>query len=180
MFDGIAEWMTVPLLHFEHAGLATDRHGLTHASISPYRPFECSDGTILIAVQTAQEWERFCSVILERPDLATRPDFATNTLRFSNRAALDAEAEPVFSGLTFDQVVVRCSAAKIAWGRLSDVTDLVRHPALRRVPVTLPDGTEVLVPRPAGRSAGSVSGPLAETGQHTAAIRREFGTDRRC
>jgi itaconate CoA-transferase len=38
MFDGMADWMTVPLLHYGHAGRVTGRFGLAHASIYPYRP----------------------------------------------------------------------------------------------------------------------------------------------
>jgi itaconate CoA-transferase len=33
MFDSIADWMAVPLLHFEHQGTETGRFGLSHASI---------------------------------------------------------------------------------------------------------------------------------------------------
>ena len=37
MFDSMADWMSVPLLHWEHAGRDTGRFGLAHASIYPYR-----------------------------------------------------------------------------------------------------------------------------------------------
>jgi hypothetical protein len=37
MFDGMADWMAVPLLHLEHADRETGRYGLAHASIYPYR-----------------------------------------------------------------------------------------------------------------------------------------------
>jgi len=41
MFDTMAEWMSVPLLHWEQAGQATPRVGLAHASIYPYGRFAC-------------------------------------------------------------------------------------------------------------------------------------------
>ena len=50
MFDGMADCMAVPLLHFEHARRVTARHGLSHASIYPYRPYKCADGTVIVAV----------------------------------------------------------------------------------------------------------------------------------
>jgi len=49
MFDAMADWMTVPLLHYEQAGRETLRHGLSHASIYPYRPFACADGSLIVA-----------------------------------------------------------------------------------------------------------------------------------
>ena len=36
LFDGMADWMTVPLLHLEHGGKAPARTGLNHAMIAPY------------------------------------------------------------------------------------------------------------------------------------------------
>lgn len=48
MFDGMADWMAVPLLHYEHAGRETGRYGLAHASIYPYRPYVCGDGLAIV------------------------------------------------------------------------------------------------------------------------------------
>src|SRR5262245_51328568 len=44
LFDGLADWMTVPLLHHDYAGKAPTRTGLEHPSISPYRTYESADG----------------------------------------------------------------------------------------------------------------------------------------
>ena len=35
LFDSIAEWMTVPLLHYDYLGSAPERVGLAHPSIAP-------------------------------------------------------------------------------------------------------------------------------------------------
>ena len=43
MFDAMAEWMTVPLLHGE-GGTPFKRIGLAHAAISPYGVFKTRDG----------------------------------------------------------------------------------------------------------------------------------------
>jgi crotonobetainyl-CoA:carnitine CoA-transferase CaiB-like acyl-CoA transferase len=173
MFDGIADWMTVPLLHFEHAGTETARHGLRHASIYPYRPFDCADGTLIVAVQTNEEWRRLCRDALGRPDLAEDPDFVDNASRVANRAALDAALELIFAALKTHEAIERLQAAGIAWGRYRSLPDLVSHPALRRIPVTLPDGETATIPRPAGRNevAGAA---LPALGGDTERIRSEF------
>ena len=61
LFDGMADWMTVPLLHLEHAGRAPARSGLSHAMIAPYGayPVGCG-GQMVIAIQNEREWARFC------------------------------------------------------------------------------------------------------------------------
>jgi crotonobetainyl-CoA:carnitine CoA-transferase CaiB-like acyl-CoA transferase len=174
MFDAMADWMAVPLLHAEQAGRETGRHGVAHASIYPYGAFACADGQIVVAVQNNGEWERLCAA-LDRPDLAARAELATNPLRTANRSAVDAELAPEFRMLTVAETVARLDAAGVAWGRLTEVRDLGCHPALRRVEVETDLGARVRLPRPAGRDAALRPGPVPALGAHTSAIRREFG-----
>ena len=174
MFDGLADWMTVPFLHYRHSGVEMGRHGLAHATVYPYRPYPCADGALMIAVQNNAQWERLCNETLERPDLAARTDFATNTLRVANRAALDAELEPLFAQWTVAAAIARCDAGGIAWAQYRSVAEMTDHPALRQTQVPLENGASVAVPRPAGRDAGFTPGPLPGLGQHTDALRAEF------
>jgi itaconate CoA-transferase len=175
MFDGLADWMTAPLLHFEHAARETPRYGLAHASIYPNRPYVCLDGSVVIGIQQNSEWKRFCAIVLKQEALAADRRFQTNALRVENRTALDAEVEPAFARLTCDEAIESLNLAKIAWGRLSDVSRLSRHPALRRMEVTLPDGALVAVPRPAGLKNVAVSPPrIPALGTDTIRLRQEF------
>lgn len=177
MFDGIADWMAVPFLHFEHAGTETGRHGLSHASIYPYRPFDCADGTIIIAVQNNKEWARFCETVLMRRDLMVHSAFVTNADRVANRALLDAEVEPIFAAQTVAQMIEVLTDGGIAYARYTSVADLSSHPALRRTSVTLASGENVTMPRPAGRDDDFATTPIPALGEHTDQIRTEFGTD---
>ena len=82
LFDAMAEWMTVPLLHYEGLGRAPERIGLAHPSIAPYGGFDCADGqTLLISIQSDREWAQLCEQVLGRPELAGDPRFATNDAR---------------------------------------------------------------------------------------------------
>ena len=177
MFDGMADWMAVPLLHLEYAKRETGRFGLAHASISPYRPYACSDGrSVIVAIQQPSEWRRFCAGVLRRDDLFADERFTTNAWRVANRRALDAEIEPVFAAMDREEAIRRLNGAQIAWARFSEVRDLIHHPALRRVAVRLPNGAEVRVPRPAGRERLSQEMPIVpEMGADTGRIRQEFG-----
>ena len=85
MFDAMMEWMAIPLLFGEY-GDAPKRMGLTHFSVAPYGVFQTRDGSpILISVQNDREWNVFCTKVLNRPELATDPRFATNPARIANR-----------------------------------------------------------------------------------------------
>ncbi len=175
MFDGLADWMTVPLLHYEHANATPERFGLAHAAIYPYRPFACRDGTIIIAVQTAAEWERLCREVVQRADLAEDPRYDSNSKRHALRAELDARLEPIFLEMTYAEAQARCATAKIAWAQYCELPDLSAHPALRRCTATLADGTETTLPRPVGRADVALPRKVPALGAQTNAIRGEFG-----
>lgn len=177
MFDGIADWMAVPLLHYEHAGKETGRFGLSHASIYPYRPFDCADGKVIIAVQSNKEWARLCAEVVSRPDLTERAEFSNNADRVANRTLLDAELDPIFAAQTCATVIDALKAGGIAYARYTSVPDLPDHPALRRVQITLPNGDTAEMPRPAGRDADFSPRPVPALGAHTDAIREEFSRE---
>ena len=173
MFDAMADWMAVPLAHYEHAGRETGRHGLSHASIYPYRLFQCSDGALIVAIQNNDEWAKLCAA-LDLPDTAGRAEFATNALRVQNRRQLDAEVEPAFADLTTAETIARLDTAGVAWSRYSEVRDLSMHPALRRVEVEIESAQRVTLPRPAGRDSSFSPSAVPKLGADTERIRREF------
>ena len=74
LFAGMADWMTVPLLHWEADGRGPPRVGLAHPSIHPYGAYPTRDGApILIAIQNEREFARLCAEVLERPELPADP-----------------------------------------------------------------------------------------------------------
>ncbi len=174
MFDGMADWMSVPLLHHTQGRRATGRHGLSHASIYPYSRYACQDGDVVVAVQHGGEWARFCAGILGQPDLADDVRFADNPRRVANRDALDAIIAPVFAGMRQADAIARLEANAIAWAKVSSVADLAAHPALRCLASPTADGHGFLVPRPAARDPFS-PGAVPALGQHTERVRAEFG-----
>ncbi|KAA2237626.1 CaiB/BaiF CoA transferase family protein [Salinarimonas soli] len=173
MFDGMADWMSVPLLHHTEGGRPTARHGLSHASIYPYARYACRDGDVVIAVQHQGEWHRFCEGVLGRPDLTRDDRFADNARRVRNREALDAIIAPRFAALAQGDAIGLLEANAIAWARVSGVADLAGHPALRCLESPTGDGGHFLVPRPAGREPFA-PGPVPRLGEHTDRIRAEF------
>jgi itaconate CoA-transferase len=176
LFDGMADWMNVPLLYFEGTGKAPKRVGLAHPSICPYGAFETSDGAlVLFSIQNEREWAKFCAGVLEQPDLPAQPGFESNNARVANRAAVDSRVADVFAALTRDQVAARLDAAGTAYGFVNEVADLVRHPALRRVDVATPGGLASIVAPPAIHDgAAPILGPVPEIGEHDGLIRAEF------
>jgi len=175
MFDSMADWMAVPLLQYEGTGKAPPREGLAHATIYPYGAFTCSDSAFLLSIQNQREWASLCSDVLQRPDLIDHPLYHDNPARSDNRSQLDEIIRPIFAVLSFSECERRMREAGIAFGRLSAVSDLAQHPALKRRTMRLPDGQNLTAPLPAGRTQSGSVPDVPALGQHTQAVIAEFG-----
>jgi len=177
LFDGMADWMSVPLLQYEGTGKNPPRIGLAHPSICPYGAFETKDGQlVLIAIQNEREWASFSEHFLGEADLPRRDGFRTNNERVANRPMVDAHIGAVFAGLTREECAAKLRGANTAYGFVNDCEGLRTHPALRRVVVETPKGPVAIGAPPAVLSDGPRAlGPVPAIGQHSAAIRAEFG-----
>ncbi len=176
LFDAMADWMTVPLLHAQYGGQAPARVGLHHPSIAPYGVYRTGDSKeTVIAIQNEREWLRLCAQVLERPALAVDARFADNPARVANRPALDQEIAAVFETLDRGSLVTRLQAAAIAYGAVNSPEDLIEHPQLRRRAVETPGGTIDLVAPPVRREGDAERyRPVPALDQDGAALRQEF------
>lgn len=176
LFAGMADWMTVPLLHWESDGAGPPRIGLNHPSIHPYGAYPTRGGApILIAIQNEREFGRLCAEVLERPDLPSDPRFESNIARLDNREPFDEIVNAAFTAIGRDALIERLRGAKIAFGEVNDVGGLARHPAMRRTGIGIADGAVDIVAPPArieGASRGL--GPVPMAGADSEAIRGEF------
>lgn len=181
LFDALAEWMSAPAAYADYGGTAPARSGAHHASIAPYGPVPTADGqTVYLAVQNAAEWKRLCAEVLGEPALVADARFATNPLRVTNRAALDAVIHPITQHLSATALIARLEAAQIAYARMNSVEEFVAHPQLtsrarwREVPS--PAGpVRALAPPVRIEGAQPRMEAIPALGQHTDAILDELG-----
>ncbi|HET6236086.1 MAG TPA: CaiB/BaiF CoA-transferase family protein [Acetobacteraceae bacterium] len=178
LFDGMADWMNVPLLFYEGTGRAPERLGLAHPSICPYGAFATADGAlVLISIQNEREWAEFCARFMDDPDLPNRAGFETNVIRVANRATVDAHVGTAFARLTRDQAAAKLRAANTAFGFVNTVAEFAHHPALRRATVATPNGDVSIAAPPVLSSDGPRSlGSVPAIGEHSASIRAEFAS----
>ena len=178
LFDCLADWMTVPLLHHDYGGKAPERVGLKHPSVAPYGAFPTADGKlVVISIQNEREWLQFCEKVLKRPDLACDSRFDSNTRRVANRPALDSEIATIFGRIPRDELVETLRRARIAFGSVNSVADLSCHEQLRRSVVDSPTGPVHLVAPPVRvRGEEAELRPMPAVGQHSSSLREEFST----
>ena len=176
LFDGMAEWLAVPLLHYDYAGQIQPRVGINHATISPYGAYRCRDGLdIVLAIQNEREWRNFCAQVLGDETLADDSRLESNQVRVVNRDYVDQLIGEVFSQLDQASAVERLREAGIAYGKLNDIAGLSAHPQLRRVKIDTPSGG-VQVAAVAAIRSNETEKPrnVPAIGQHSDAIRNEF------
>ena len=176
LFDGMADWMNVPLLYYEGTGKAPVRLGLAHPSICPYGAFATKDGAlVLISIQNEREWKEFCAKFMAEPDLTDHEGFESNVVRVANRATVDARVGAVFARLTRDEAAAKLRISNTAYGFVNDVAAFSTHPALRRATVDTPNGPVSIAAPPILSSDGERAlGPVPAIGQHSDRIRADF------
>ena len=181
MLESLGEWMGFPSYFAAYGGTAPRRSGAYHATIVPYGPFAAGDGgTVFLSVQNEREFARFCERVLGRGELASDARFCSAPRRLENRAAMHAEIERAFRGMTTAEVISRLDAADIANARLNGIDDFWRHPQLaaraRRVSVPSPGGAIDALKPPLNLDGFEARmEAIPALGQHTRAILGELG-----
>jgi CoA:oxalate CoA-transferase len=104
--------------------------GARHPSITPFAAFEARDGWFVIAAGNDILFRRLCDVI-ERPEVAADPRFATNALRTEHHAELQEELERALGNHTVDEWLARLEAADLPCGPINDVAAVLAHPQVR-------------------------------------------------
>ena len=176
LFHVMADWMNVPYLQSRYGGKKPARMGLKHPTIAPYGAYTCADGkAVLISIQNEREWAQFCTDVLVDSSIATDTRFANNSMRVANRPALEPLIVSVFAALPRETIIERLNNARIAFGRLSDLDDLMAHPQNRYVTVQTSAGEiEMLAPGIVVRGQKSSLGPVPLLGAHEENLRNEF------
>jgi itaconate CoA-transferase len=179
LFESLTEWMTQPMYYAMYTGVPPARTGTSHATIAPYGSFRTGGGgTVQLGVQNDREWHRLCEQVLDRPELAADPRFATNAARVAARADLDREIEAALGAHSPDEALALLDAAQIANARLNTIGDLLAHPQLehRWAEVASPAGPIRALPSPVSTGGAQPAlGPIPAVGEHTDAILAELG-----
>ncbi|HET8749087.1 MAG TPA: CaiB/BaiF CoA-transferase family protein [Ramlibacter sp.] len=94
------------------------RYGNAHPSIVPYGVFDAQDGPLIIAVGNNAQFERFCTEVIERPDLAADERYKTNLVRGRNRDTLVPELHKELRARPRKLLLQRLSAVGIPCGEV--------------------------------------------------------------
>ncbi|MEK5749937.1 CoA transferase, partial [Acinetobacter nosocomialis] len=80
--------------------------------------FDAADGPLVITVGNNAQFARFCTEVIERPDLAADERFKTNILRSANRAVLLPQLHAELAKRPRAALLEKLSAAGIPCGEV--------------------------------------------------------------
>lgn len=184
MLDCLAEWMMAPTYHQLYAGKQPARAGARHNMMVPYGVYRVGEhGQVNFAVQTEPQWRAFCDSVLDFPELADDPRFATNEDRVRNRVDLEAYIEQRFGEYTVGAIADRLASAGIPSAEVKDLAGLVAHPQLearaRWIEAEVPDGPIHALRAPFNVDGmSSVGGRVPALGEHNAEVFEQWGLPR--
>lgn len=175
------------LVNVAQAALATGqeakRFGNAHPSIVPYQIFRGSDRPFAVGGGTDRHFRMLCERVLDLPDLAADPRFATNAARVENREELGALLDAAFGTREAVTWVDRCRKASIPVSLVRGPLEALRSPEAR--------GLVTLVEHPVLGSYETVANPVRfdgerlpvrsappALGEHTGSIEAELNAPR--
>ena len=180
MLEAAGEWMMQPTYLSVYGDRPFRRTGARHASIAPYGPYRVLDGTVFLGVQSDREWGVLCREVLGRPDLVEDERFARNTERVAHDDEITAVVEAALADRQVDDVVRTLEGHGLACARMRTPREFHDHPQLaardRWREVETPGGpVRALLPPVVVEGREAAMGAVPALGEHTDAVRREFG-----
>lgn len=140
--SGEGQWIDVALLDstlnllinvgtgWLNAGVEPGRYGNAHPSVVPYQLLETADGWFALAVGNDRMFRDFCEQVIDRPDLAQEPRFATARARALNRPALLEVIGALAKSRSTEEWVAACHRADVPAGPVKSVREALEAPSV--------------------------------------------------
>ena len=127
MQDSMISAMSSNYMSYLGSGKVPVPLGASFGTVVPYTVFSAQDRAFSIAVGSEKLWVSFCKAI-ERPDLSSHPDFATNPLRVTNRPALEKVLAAVFRQRPMTEWVDRLRLAGVPCSPVLNFAEVAAQP----------------------------------------------------
>lgn len=181
LFDTAVQMTGYASLQWIYTGKEPVRGGNTSPDTCPSGVFHAQDRPFLINCGNTEIFQRLMIRVVELPDLARSPDYATNKDRVARREQLFALLQEVFSTRPWSYWQARLREASVPSGELRSVGDAIRSPEAREreIMTRIPHPEMGWVPNMAlpiryAQTPLADPVPAPSVGQHTAQVLRDW------
>jgi crotonobetainyl-CoA:carnitine CoA-transferase CaiB-like acyl-CoA transferase len=150
--------------------------GSAHDYTVPWQAFAAADGYLVVATRQEGFWRRLCDVV-DEPELADDPRFATNLKRIENRSELIPHLEKIFATRTVADWLERLRAREVPAAPVNNLDSAFAEPPVAEremiVAYEHPQVGRVRLPGNPIKFAemgGTISNPAPMLGEHTDAV----------
>lgn len=181
LFDVMTDVMGYALTYTQHSGIDQEPLGVGSPAVAPYSAFPTRDGqTVVLGTTNDREWQRVARDIIDRPDLADDPRFATNSDRCAHREILEDAIRAWCVRHDLADIQKKADEAGIGNSRYNKPSEVIVHPHLdardRWRTVATPKGDiRALRPPPVISDFEQPMGAIPGLGEHTDAVLTEIG-----
>jgi crotonobetainyl-CoA:carnitine CoA-transferase CaiB-like acyl-CoA transferase len=135
---------------------------------------------VVLGTTNDREWQRLAREIIERPDLADDPRYATNSDRCAHRDVLNEAIQTWCGQHDLAHIQKTADTAGIGNARYNLPSDVLAHPQLSerdrwRTVQTTAGPIEAILPPPIISDYEQPMGPVPGLGEHTDALLTELG-----
>ena len=135
------------------------RYGNAHPSIMPYGVYEAADGPLVIAVGNNGQYLRFCTEVIERPDLAGDERFKTNLQRTIHREELAPQLRAAVALKKRKDLLERMTRAGIPCGEVAGLYEAMTSPR------AVESGLVTSMPHPVAGTVDVMASPYRFNGE---------------
>jgi crotonobetainyl-CoA:carnitine CoA-transferase CaiB-like acyl-CoA transferase len=191
--SGLGQWVQTSLLQAQIAmldfqaarylvdGEVPGQAGNDHPYSTPMGVMATADGFINIGVGGDGQWQALCRA-LERPDLASNPDYTTLQGRLQYRPQLMSVLREIFLQSTSADWLRRLEVAGVPAGPIYKMDEVFADPQVQQLGIGVPchhpsrgDIRVVGEPVVLSRTPASIRSPIPGPGEHTGDILRSLG-----
>lgn len=137
LYETALSWMDAQLTSYMASGEVPKRYGSGAAQIAPYKVFETADDYLMVAAGNDSLFRKLCAVV-ERPEWAEDPRFATNAARVQHRDLLCDMLQEIFHTQPRQTWIAKLERAKIPNAALQTVDDVVDNEQTRALRMIQP------------------------------------------
>lgn len=180
MLESSIPWLGYYPHRYWHAGEEPPRSGMRHQYICPYGPYLTADERYInLVVASDDDWERFCNEVLQRPEWLEEPRFASAVERHRNRELVERSVESVIVTHSRQEWAERLSAARLPYGLVRTIAEVIDHPQLRERGAFVDATSEVGLLQLAAFPLGDPNRTrhIPSLGEHTDDLLGELGYD---